>query len=75
MSVIKFGTGGYEIDSTPELQPDGKYRAHARVTRQSDHQVEEIWPDFKPFLTEAEASSAAHLAAVAWVAHQSDQDS
>jgi hypothetical protein len=70
MSAVKIVTGGYEIDSTPQIQPDGRYVARAVVTRLADHRVEEIWPDFEPFATEAEALAAAHLAAVAWISHQ-----
>jgi hypothetical protein len=40
------------------------------VRRQADGKIEEIWPDFEPFATAAEASKAAHIAAVAWIAHQ-----
>lgn len=71
MSTVKIVTDGYEVDSTPQLLPDGKFVARAVITRQTDQMVEELWPDFQPFATEAEASSAAHLAAVAWIAHQS----
>jgi len=70
MSAVKLVTGGYEIDSTPTFQPDGRYVARAVVTRLFDRKVEEVWPDFEPFTTEAEASSAAHLAAVAWISHR-----
>jgi hypothetical protein len=55
MSAVKLVTGGYEIDSTPTFQPDGRYVARAVVTRLSDRKVEEVWPDFEPFTTEAEA--------------------
>lgn len=70
MSAFKTLKDGYEIDATPERLADGKFAARALVTRQADGKVEEIRPEFEPFATEAEASSAAHLAAVAWVAHQ-----
>ena len=70
MSAVRFVSGGYEIDVTPEVLPDRRYVARAVVTRLADRKVEEIWPDFEPFATETEASSAAHLAAVAWISHQ-----
>ena len=69
MSTIKTVSNGHNIDATPDLQADGRYRAHAVVTRQADGHVEELWPVFEPFVTEAEAASAAHLAALAWIAH------
>jgi len=58
MSAVKVVMGGYEITSTPMVLPDGKFVARAVVTRQADHQVHELWPDFEAFSTEAEASSA-----------------
>ncbi len=70
MSVVKIVTGGYEIDSTPQVQPDGRFVARAVVIRLSDQRVEEVQPDFEPFATEAEAVSAANLAAVAWISHR-----
>ena len=70
MSTTKIVTDGYEIDSTPKVLPDGKFVARAIVTRRADRKAEEIWPEFEPFETEAEASSAAQLAAMAWVTHQ-----
>lgn len=69
MSAVKIVRDGYEIDATAERLDDGTFVARALVTRQADGKVEEIRPDFEPFATEAEASSAAHLAAVAWAAH------
>jgi hypothetical protein len=70
MSVVKFVQNEYEVDATPQELPDGRFVARAVVRRQSDGQVEQIQPDFEPFATAAEASSAAHLAAVAWLAHR-----
>lgn len=71
LSVHQFVEGGYMIDSTPAARPDGKFAAHAVVTCQADGQVIELWPEFDPFITETEASSAAHMAAVAWIGHRS----
>ena len=70
MAETKFIEAGYEIDATPSAQADGRFTARAVVTRQADRQAEELWPEFEPFKTEAEAVSAAHMAAVAWIAHQ-----
>ena len=70
MCSLKVVTGGYEIDTTPEPQADGRFTARAVVTRQADRWVEDLWPEFEPFATEAEASSAAHIAALAWISHQ-----
>jgi len=70
MGAMRFVEAGYEIDPTPTPLPDGKFAARAVVVRQADRQTQELWPDFDPFATEAEAASAAHMAAVAWVAHQ-----
>lgn len=72
MSTARVVVHGHEIDSTPKVLPDGKFVARAVVTRQADQRVDEIVPNFEPFATEAEATSAAHLAAVAWAAHRSD---
>lgn len=74
MSAVKFIMNGHEIDATPRMLPDGRYVALAIVVRQADGKAEELWPDFEPFATEAEAASAAHLAAVSWIAHQSGID-
>ena len=70
LAVHQFLEGGYMIDTTPAALPDGRFVARAVVTRQVDQVLEEIWPEFEPFETEAEAASAAHMAAVAWVAHR-----
>jgi hypothetical protein len=70
MSTNKFRECGYEIDTTPKMLPDGRFVAHAVATRLIDGKSEDLWPDFDPFATEAEASSAGHTAAVAFVAHQ-----
>lgn len=70
MSIHHFMHGDYSIDATPMQLPDGTFAARAVVTRGSDRHVEEIRPDLASFGTEAEAASAAHLAAVAWAAHQ-----
>jgi hypothetical protein len=64
---------GCTVDSVPVSCPDGQFLAHAVVTCQTDHRVEELWPGFLPFQTEAEAASAAHLAAAAWVRRQNPQ--
>jgi hypothetical protein len=70
MSTHSFVGGGYEIDSSPSILPDGRFAARALVTRLTDRHATELLPDFEPFPTEAEASSAGHMAAVAWVVHQ-----
>lgn len=70
MSSVRLVEHGYEIDTTPEILPDGRFVSRAVIRRLVDDHVDRLWPDFKPFATEAEASSAAHIAAVAWVAHQ-----
>jgi len=70
MSTVNIVTGGYEIDTTPEPHADGRFTARAIITRQADRHVDELWPEFEPFTTEAEASAAAHLAALAWISHQ-----
>ena len=70
MSSVRFVQGEYEIDTTPEMLPDGRFVARAVVRRLLDSRVEEVHPDFEPFATEAEAASAAHIAAVAWLAHR-----
>jgi hypothetical protein len=70
MGSIKLVESGYEIDPTPETLPDGRLCSRAVVRRLSDNKTEELRPDFDPFGTEAEASSAAYIAALAWVAHQ-----
>jgi hypothetical protein len=70
MSPSKFIERGYEIDPTPESLPSGRFAARATLTRQSDRRTYEIQPEFEPFATESEAVSAAHMAAVAWIAHQ-----
>ena len=73
MSAHEFFEGGYRIDTTPLMTPGGKFVARAIVTR-ADSRAEELSPDFEPFMTEAEASSAAHIAAVAWISHQDVAD-
>ena len=70
MSTLKFRLNGYEIDCTPEEQPDGRFVARAVLKRLADGQPEEVRPEFEPFATAAEASTAAHTAALAWVAHR-----
>ncbi|HWH84214.1 MAG TPA: hypothetical protein VNU71_18455 [Burkholderiaceae bacterium] len=70
MSVVKSVSMGFEIDTTPEVQPDGRYVARAILTHLADASVKEIRPDFEAFATAAEASAAAHLAAIAWISHR-----
>lgn len=71
MSIHQLVEGGYIVDLTPVPMPDGKFAARALVTRQGDQHIEELRPEFSPFLTEVEAASAAHMAALAWIAHRS----
>ena len=70
LSIHHITQGSYLIDVTPSALPDSRFAAHAVVTHQVDKHVEDLWPAFDPFLTEAEAASAAHMAALAWVAHR-----
>lgn len=63
--VNKIVLGGFEIDPMPVMLPDGKFTARAVLVRVSDRRAVDLWPDFEPFSTEAEARSAGHLAAVA----------
>jgi hypothetical protein len=73
VSIHQFIECGCTVETAPVSRPDGQFIAHALVTRHIDHQVEELWPGFEPFQTEAEASSASHLAAAAWVRRQDVQ--
>lgn len=65
--------GGYTIDLTPEPLPGGRFAACARLTRLEGGASQEVWPEFDAFNTEAEAVSAAHMAALAWIAHQNSR--
>lgn len=67
VSAVKFIRGNSEIHTTPKMLPDGRFVVRATITELTGPYVEELWPDVDPFMTEAEASSAAHLAAVGWV--------
>lgn len=69
MSAFKSVTGGYMIETAPIVLPDGRFAARAVVTRQVDAMAKELRPEFEPFATEAEAASAAHTAALAWISH------
>ena len=48
MSSVKFVESGYEIDTTPELLPDGKFISRAVVRRLVDDRVDELRPDSSP---------------------------
>lgn len=64
--------GDYVVDATPAAQPDGKFVARALVSKPGQD-LTVVQPDFAPFSTEAEAASAAHIAALAWIAHPDSQ--
>jgi hypothetical protein len=74
LSVHHIVEGRYMIDVTPSALPDGKFAAHAVVTHERDKQVEDLWPEFAPFVTEAEAASAAHMAALAFVGQRKSDE-
>jgi len=73
MSINKSVQGDYSIDVTPLALPDGRFAARAVLTRRDTSEVKELRPEFEPFSTEAEAVTAAQIAALAWVSHPSDE--
>lgn len=70
MDAFKLVEGDYDLDCTPVAISDAQFQARAVITHRSDGAVAEVKPAFDPFGTQAEAVTAAHMAAVAWIAHQ-----